>query len=476
MRRVLLFFLLNLLSYGALHALGGWLRERRFFWIFWSGAVLALGAWAVPVWMGHGIHGSLPGVLPFRIFATFWLIALLGVVALSLPLLLLRFLARLGAKRMGVRVVARGVSGGAAGVDAGGAERAEGSLRSEDGLRTEGRLRTELRSENPIRSKDSARSDDSVSTESSEASTESQPALVSPRDGEVATPAVSRAPQAKGLGRRQLLGNLSAAVPLLSGLGSITGVASGVAGFKVRRFEVDIEGLPQELDGFRIGQITDVHVGPFIRVDELARAVDVMNEERCHLQVLTGDLIDDLSELDGTMAALDRCKAPHGMVAVLGNHEHWRGVERIREGFAKTQVRLLVNECERLEVQGKALRVVGVDYPMRSFGPQAEVMERSATLAFAATRPDETVLCLSHHPDFFPHAAKNGAHLTLAGHTHGGQVVIFGIPVLGFAFEHMLGWYQRGKSRLYVSGGTGHWLPFRLGVPPEVSILTLKRV
>jgi predicted MPP superfamily phosphohydrolase len=84
------------------------------------------------------------------------------------------------------------------------------------------------------------------------------------------------------------------------------------------------------------------------------------------------------------------------------------------------------------------------------------------------------VLCLSHHPEFFPIAVEKGAHLTLSGHTHGGQVAFFGIPAFAFAFKHMLGRYFEKSRHLYVSGGTGHWLPFRLGVPAEVTIVTLR--
>jgi hypothetical protein len=84
------------------------------------------------------------------------------------------------------------------------------------------------------------------------------------------------------------------------------------------------------------------------------------------------------------------------------------------------------------------------------------------------------VLCLTHHPDFFPLAAERGARLTLAGHTHGGQVGFWRIPLFSFSFEHMLGRYRRGDSHLYVSSGTGHCFPFRVGIPTEVTVLTLR--
>jgi predicted MPP superfamily phosphohydrolase len=121
------------------------------------------------------------------------------------------------------------------------------------------------------------------------------------------------------------------------------------------------------------------------------------------------------------------------------------------------------------------VRVVGVDYPMgRGPGVKAKRFQHSAEVAFQGVGSDELVLCLSHHPSFFPFAAERGAHLTLAGHTHGGQVALLGMPLFWFAFEFMLGRYKWKDSHLYVSGGTGHWLPFRLGIPPEVTILTLR--
>jgi hypothetical protein len=281
--------------------------------------------------------------------------------------------------------------------------------------------------------------------------------------------------------RRNLLMGVGRALPVLAAGTSSAGIVAGSSGFEVREVEVRLRGLPRALDGFRIGQITDVHVGAFIDVEYVRASVEAMNEAQVDLQVMTGDLIDDLEQLDGTMAALEACRAPHGMLAILGNHEHWRGLPRILEAYAASArrgspVRLLVDEAHVLEHAGQRVRVVGVDYPMsgRSMKVKGERMRRSAELAFQGTSPEEVVLCLSHHPDFFPLAVERGARLTLAGHTHGGQVAFLGMPLFRFAFDYMLGRYRRGESQLYVSGGTGHWLPFRLGVPAEVSILTLR--
>ena len=263
------------------------------------------------------------------------------------------------------------------------------------------------------------------------------------------------------------------------------GIFEGMSGFVVRRETVRIPGLPAALDGFRIGQITDVHLGNFVNVRDLARAVEALDSEGVHLQVMTGDLIDDLRLLEPSLDVLEACKARHHMLAILGNHERWRGLQPILDGYqrraARGAVKLLVDDSTVLEHNGARVRVVGVDYPMRSGGrhalPKAErntLMETSAARAFQGAATDEFVLCLSHHPDFFPIAARRGSGLTLAGHTHGSQVAIAGNPLIR-AFDYVLGRYRLGDAHLYVSGGLGHWLPFRLGLPPEIVVLTLAR-
>jgi len=392
MGRLLFIVLVNLGAYLVLRRLWPGVREGWRFRVLLGLAGLSLAAWALPMVLGRGSHGALPGLgIPLKFFGSGWLVASVMVMLGGLPFAFLG--GRLG---LGKR-----------------------------------------------------------------------PAVLLP--GEV------------DLRRRGLLVGMGRSVPLLAAGTSSVGIVSGASGFELRREEVRLRGLPPALDGFRIGLMTDVHVGAFIDVDSVRRAVAAMDAAGVDLQVMTGDLIDDLSQLDGTMAALEECQAAHGMLCVLGNHEHWRGLERVRAAYAASArrggpVRLLVDEAHVLEHGGQRVRVVGVDYPMarRMPGAKLERMRRSAEVAFQGGSADEVVLCLSHHPDFFPLAAEKGARLTLSGHTHGGQVAFLGVPLFGFAFEHMLGRYRRGDSHLYVSGGTGHWLPFRLGVPAEVTILTLR--
>lgn len=284
-------------------------------------------------------------------------------------------------------------------------------------------------------------------------------------------------------GRRQFL---AGALPFTAIAVSGTGTLSAMRPFEIRHVEVRLRGLPAALDGFRIGQTTDLHVGNFIDPEHVERAVDTLNEAGVDLQVMTGDLIDDGERIPQTFAALERCQAQHGMLAILGNHEKYfclPEVLRAYENIApRGKVRLLVDSNLVVEHNGHPLRIVGVDYPVypgRMDHPLSAAqtrawMKRSAEKAFTGIREEETVFCLAHHPDFFPYAAEHGARLTISGHTHGGQVVMMGISLFSFAFKYILGSYQLGDSHLYVSGGTGHWLPIRIGVPTEVTILTLR--
>jgi predicted MPP superfamily phosphohydrolase len=246
-----------------------------------------------------------------------------------------------------------------------------------------------------------------------------------------------------------------------------------------------LRGLPPALDGFRIGQTTDLHVGNFIDPEHVAQAVETLNEAGVDLQVMTGDLIDDMVRIPQTFAALEQCKAKYGMLAILGNHEKYFGlpqVLRAYEGIAsRGKVRLLVDSSVVIEHQGHPVRIVGVDYPVYpgmdhplTSAQTMALMKKSAEKAFTDIGQDETVFCLAHHPNFFPLAAERGALLTLSGHTHGGQVAMMGVSLFSFAFKYILGTYQLGNSHLYVSGGTGHWIPIRFGVPTEVTVLTLR--
>ncbi|MDR0770673.1 MAG: metallophosphoesterase [Burkholderiales bacterium] len=298
---------------------------------------------------------------------------------------------------------------------------------------------------------------------------------------------VLRSPQLPDRERRLLL---SAAPVITMSVAASSVAATGVVNagkpFEVRHVDIPLKHLPAAFDGFRIGQLSDVHVANFITPAYLRQAVAALDEAGVDVQVMTGDLIDDLSQIDETFEALLQCRATHGTVCVLGNHER-RHIDPIMAAYtrygASGRLHLLVDQSMCLAHEGETLAVVGVDYPMSASGshmpPKEKLlrqMEASAQKAFAGIAAGENalILCLTHHPDFFRFSAARGAALTLAGHTHGGQ---WSIGKMSFAelFDYPLGYYRLDDAHLYVSGGTGHLLPFRIGVPTEVTVLTLRQ-
>lgn len=283
-------------------------------------------------------------------------------------------------------------------------------------------------------------------------------------------------------GRRGDLGARAAAV--LLGIAVAVGVAAslGSVGDPVVREEaVHVPGLPVALDGLRIANLGDVHIGRFVVPADLARAVDIVNSRGVDLLAVTGDLIDDLSQIEPTLDALERSRT-RPVLAILGNHDKANEMAVVAALRRRAlRLALLVNGSIVVPHRGSHLRVVGADYPLDAHGghmlprPQQDAAMRDfADRGFADASPGETIIALSHHPDFFNTAAARGAVLTLASHTHGGQVRVFGRPLIA-AYDYMHGPYRRGDAHLDVSAGVGHWLPLRIGVPREIVIVTLRR-
>ncbi|MGZ8379546.1 MAG: metallophosphoesterase [Gemmatirosa sp.] len=278
---------------------------------------------------------------------------------------------------------------------------------------------------------------------------------------------------------------LEARAPLVAvGISLAVGVAVSLDGLGdpvVREEVVRVRGLPLTLDGMRIANLGDVHVGRFVVPADLARAVDLVDTRGVDLLAVTGDLIDDLGLIEPTLDALERGRT-RPVLAILGNHD------KAHESVVVTAVRrraprltLLVDGSVVIPHRGGRVRVVGADYPLDARGghvlprPQQDAaMREFAARAFAGATPGETIIALSHHPEFFRIAAARGAVLTLASHTHGGHVRFRGRPLIA-PYDYMHGPHRRGDAHLDVSAGVGHWLPLRIGVPREIVIVTLRR-
>jgi len=243
-----------------------------------------------------------------------------------------------------------------------------------------------------------------------------------------------------------------------------------------RTVEVDIpiDDLPEALEGFRIAQISDIHVGPTIRRPYLAAIVDRVNELEPDLIAITGDLVDGSVEtLRDDVAPLADLRARHGSFFVTGNHEYYSGVRSWLAEVTRLGVKPLVNAHIVLHHEGAPMVVAGVtDYSAGHMIP-AHVMDAERAVEGA---PEEgTRLLLAHQPRSAYQAVDHGFDLMLAGHTHGGQYFPWTLLVTA-AQPFTVGLHKLKQMWIYTSPGTGYWgPPIRFGSPSEITLLRLVR-
>ena len=242
--------------------------------------------------------------------------------------------------------------------------------------------------------------------------------------------------------------------------------------FRVSEVPIPIANLPKDLEGLRIVQITDIHLSPFLSEREFAMAIDMANETRANLALVTGDLITRPGDpLDACLRQLARLRADSGILGCLGNHEIYAHVENyVTEQGRRIGIDFLRHQARQLRFGNATINFAGVDY-QRMNSHYLKGMEQLIV-------PGAVNVMLSHNPDVFPVAASQGYALTIAGHTHGGQVDVEilhqHLNVARYFTPFVQGLYRRGNSSVYVSNGLGTiGVPVRLGAPPEVSVLRL---
>jgi predicted MPP superfamily phosphohydrolase len=264
---------------------------------------------------------------------------------------------------------------------------------------------------------------------------------------------------------------------IVGGAAGLTGIGLAEARRVPRVVEVDVPvaGLHPDLDGLRIIQLSDVHVGPTIRGTWLDQVVEVVNGLDADLVALTGDFVDGfVDDLVPEMAALGRIQAKHGSFFVTGNHEYyWDGPAWCR-AIAGLGPRPLVNEHVVIERGEGRMLVAGVA-DLHADRYVAEHASDPAKAREGAPEVDFSVL-LAHQPRSVFAAAQAGYDLQLSGHTHAGQY--FPMSVLIHLMQpYVSGLNQHEGMQIYVSRGTGYWgPPNRAGSPSEITALTLRAV
>ena len=275
--------------------------------------------------------------------------------------------------------------------------------------------------------------------------------------------------------RRQLLKG-AAALPALALASGVYGGTAGRTGIALREFFVPVPGIDNALEGFRIAQLSDIHLGLFFSLEEWRELLEQTAATGADALAVTGDLFDD-DEMNAEAAMiLDEFvpRFPKGIWFCYGNHEYFRDFEATEAALSKTRVHVLRDASALVASGARPLWFLGVDYPrMRALF----AVDGAASMEKAMEGvPDNAVkVLLAHHPDFFDAAEKHGVELALAGHTHGGQLGIFGVPVVPPVFKYMRGVYHVGKTFGYVHSGNGSWFPYRLGCPPEIAVFVLRK-
>lgn len=281
-----------------------------------------------------------------------------------------------------------------------------------------------------------------------------------------------------GQSRRALFKKIGIAVPAVTIGGSSVVAFDGQYRIEVTHHELAFPRLPQYLHNYRLAQISDVHIGPCIDLQEFDRIMDYVLAEKPQRLLITGDLIDTLEWLPNLCERINKLvpQFPDGIDYILGNHEHFRDVTRVTKALRNTSMRVLVNENYQLNknagIDDRPVYLAGVDYNMNRnrIACRQEMMEQ----ALAGIPDDAFVLLMAHHPEFFTEAMTRNIPMTFSGHTHGGQINILGLNVVPIGTPYVKGMYVHGTSCCYVNRGSGHWWPIRINCPREISIFTFR--
>jgi len=264
-------------------------------------------------------------------------------------------------------------------------------------------------------------------------------------------------------------------------VGGAAAVAAGVSSYgvwrafqppNIREVQVKLPGLPRTLDGFRIVQMSDVHIGDVLGRPFLEELVRRTNSLKPDLVAVTGDLVDGtVAHLAPAVSALRGLKSREGTFFIMGNHEYYSGDVEWAAALAGMGLNVLRNRFMTLGDAGGRLDVVGVD----DYGQRDAPHGRGYNLEKALLGRDRerAAVLLAHQPRGVEEALGQGMGLQLSGHTHGGQM--FPITLLVEAtYRYPAGLYAVGEGHVYVSRGTGFWgPPMRIGSPPEITAITL---
>ncbi len=254
---------------------------------------------------------------------------------------------------------------------------------------------------------------------------------------------------------------------------SAIGTREAVAPPPVVAHDLTLPRLPKALDGLRIVQLTDLHLGTLNQESWIRDVVERTNALNADLVLLTGDMVDGSpQQLSAMTADLAGLKARYGVYGILGNHEYYSDIDLWLPEFARLGITMLQNEHRMLTINGEPVALIGLtDHAAERFGKPMPNLKQAMT----GLPPYHLSLLMAHQPKDARKNSRQGIDLQLSGHTHGGMVRGLDLLVSRVNKGFVSGWYHLGKMAMFVSPGTGLWSGFalRLGVPGEISLIIL---
>jgi uncharacterized protein len=247
---------------------------------------------------------------------------------------------------------------------------------------------------------------------------------------------------------------------------------SQIGKFRLRFFDLEVDGLPKALDNYTITVIADVHVGVFSTQKMLDDIVEASNRLRSELVLMPGDLINVAhADIPSALDMVQRLDSRDGVYLVEGNHDVVQGSEGFDSAVRRRGVKILTDEATAIKARGVWFQLLGTRWL------SAEDRDDSVAYTASLREPGMFAMMMAHHPHSWDVAADHGIPLVISGHTHGGQIMLTRSIGLGrLRFRYLSGKYTRPGSTLIVSNGVGNWFPLRIGAPAEILKITLHPV
>ncbi|WP_170826622.1 metallophosphoesterase [Alteromonas confluentis] len=255
---------------------------------------------------------------------------------------------------------------------------------------------------------------------------------------------------------------------------SASGIYNATSQPSIKSISVSLPGLPTSFDGYKISLLSDLHISQLLDSAWAEQVVSTTNQLQSDLILIAGDLSDGyLADRRVDMAPLSQLDAADGVYAVFGNHEYYFDYDNWRHFYKSLPIQFLENQHIILDKNDDKLVLLGL--PDDIAATQGAAMPALET-ALSGTPEGATKILLVHKPVDGLNASKHGIALQLSGHTHGGMIRPLGLLAGPANNGFVRGLYDVGNMKLYVNAGTGIWtgFPFRLGVPPEITVITLR--